>query len=57
MNSIEKLMTELKEREEAIGKERDKLDELISSAQDLLDDCVDAIFNLQEARDALSKVV
>jgi len=40
-----------------VAAERDKLDELISEMQSLRDDCDDAYNALQDARDALSKMV
>ena len=50
VKSIEKRMV-------GVAAERDKLDELISSAVDLKEDCERAYYALQEARDALSELV
>lgn len=38
-----------------IGRERDKLDETITHLQDILNDCDEALEDLQRARDALSR--
>lgn len=50
MKQIEKRMT-------AVAAERDKLDEMISSLQDLEESCTKAYESLQEARYALSELV
>jgi hypothetical protein len=44
-------------QQEIIGKDRDKLDELISDLVTLRDDCEEAWGSLQDARDALSRLV
>lgn len=44
-------------RKEAVGKERDKLDDLIGELQSLKEDCDEAYDALQTARDALSRLV
>ena len=40
-----------------VAKTRDALDELISDASELADDCVAALESLDDARDHLSKMV
>ncbi len=50
-------IAQIAKREEAVGKERDKLDELISELQSLRDDCEEAFDALQTARDALSRLL
>ena len=40
-----------------VAKERDKLDTLISEAEDLREDCEEAWDHMQRARDALSEMV
>ena len=47
----------LDKRMTAIGIERDRLDDAISDATSLLDDCDEAKEHLQRARDALSELV
>ncbi len=54
---IKKVIKQIKKRENAVAKERDKLDELISELGDLREDCDEAWENLQSARDALSELV
>lgn len=44
-------------RQESVGKERDKLDELIGELRALREDCDEAYDALQTARDALSRLV
>lgn len=39
-----------------IAKERDRLDDLISEMEQLKEDCTEAWDNLQDARDALSRM-
>lgn len=55
--SFAALIRKLDKQMTAIGIERDKLDDLISEASALLDDCDEARENLQRARDALSELV
>ena len=50
-------IAQIAKREEAVGNERDKLDELISELQSLRDDCEEAFDALQTARDALSRLL
>jgi hypothetical protein len=47
----------LAERQAAIGKERDKLDDVISELEGLRESCERAYDDLQSARDALSELV
>ena len=42
-------------RQKYIGRERDKLDAIISNMEQLRDDCQEAWDCLQDARDALSR--
>jgi hypothetical protein len=48
---------QIDKRKEAIGKERDKLDDLIGEMQSLKDDMDEAFDDLLRARDALSRLV
>lgn len=50
-------MKQIDKRKEAVGKERDKLDDLIGDLQSLKEDCDEAYDALQTARDALSRLV
>lgn len=50
-------MKQIDRRKEAVGKERDKLDDLIGELQSLKEDCDEAYDALQTARDALSRLV
>jgi septal ring factor EnvC (AmiA/AmiB activator) len=50
-------LSQIAKRQEAVGKERDKLDDLISDLQSLKEDCEEAHDALQAARDALSRLV
>lgn len=52
-----KMVSEIEKRMKAIGKERDRLDNLISEIESLREDCAEAWDNLQDARDALSRQV
>jgi septal ring factor EnvC (AmiA/AmiB activator) len=54
---INSWMKQIDRRKDAIGKERDKLDDLIGELQSLKEDCVEAHDALQTARDALSRLV
>jgi len=54
---IKKLQKEIAKRMAAVAIERDKLDEVISDATDLREDCDEAWDHLQRARDALSEMV
>ena len=48
---------QIEKRMAAIAAERDKLDDMISTMNDLKEDCSRAYDSLQEARDALSELV
>lgn len=48
---------QIEKRKAAIAKERDKLDEAISEMEGLREDCDEAWHCLDNARDALSKIV
>jgi hypothetical protein len=48
---------QIEKRMAGVAAERDKLDETISSLQDLEESCTRAYDALQEARDALSELV
>jgi HPt (histidine-containing phosphotransfer) domain-containing protein len=48
---------QIEKRMIAVGKERDKLDELIGELEQLKWNCEEAYDNLQRARDALSELV
>lgn len=52
-----KIIEGIKERMDAVAKERDTLDEFISELNDLREDCDNAWECLQQARDALSELV
>lgn len=42
---------------DAVAKQRDALDDAISEMEQLREDCREAYSNLQDARDALSRIV
>ena len=52
-DTIKKIDAQMK----AVGKERDKIDELIGELTDLMDNCDTAYQALWHARDALSELV
>lgn len=61
---IKELVTEINESYKRLGKERDKLRDLIDEAEGILDDVDDAqsliaeaVQNLEEAADSISKMV
>ena len=54
---IESLMRQIDKEAERLGKDRDRLDDLISHAEGLKDDCETAHGYLIDARDALSQLV
>ncbi len=54
---ITRWMKQIDQRKDAVGKERDKLDDLIGELQSLKEDCDEAYDALQTARDALSRLV
>lgn len=53
---IKKLKKELEVRRKAIGRERDKLHEVVSEYEDLKGVCEDACENLDAAIDSLSEL-
>lgn len=55
--SIKTAMKQIEKRMIAVGKERDKLDDLIGELDSLKDNCQTAYDDLQHARDALSELV
>jgi hypothetical protein len=55
--SIIKLSAQLKSQMAALAKLRDKLDDTIDAAEMLKADCEEAYDDLQNARDALSRLV
>jgi len=55
--SIVKLNAQLKTQMTALAKLRDKLDDTIDTAEMLKADCEEAYDDLQNARDALSRLV
>ena len=52
-----KWIKEIEKRMVAVGKERDKLDDLIAEIADLRENCDEAWDHMQRARDALSEMV
>ena len=55
--NIKSMIKEIEKRRDAIGKERDKLDNLIMELEGLRDSCDRAYDDLYAARDALSELV
>ena len=55
--TINNAIKQIQKRMDAVGKERDKLDDLISELEHLKWNCEEAYENLQRARDALSELV
>lgn len=55
--NIKQAIKEIEKRQEAVGKERDRLDDLIRDLTSLKEDCDEAYDSLQTARDALSRLV
>jgi predicted hydrolase (HD superfamily) len=51
------MVKQIKERAKAVGKERDKIRELISEWEMLADNCDTAIEHLERAADELSQLV
>lgn len=47
---------ELEKRKEAVGKERDKIEEAISDMEGLKDKCEEAYYFLEQAIDVLSEM-
>lgn len=48
---------QIERRKNSVAKERDKLDAMISEMEDLREDCDEAWRLLDDARDALSRIV
>lgn len=55
--AVAKLVRDIDRQMQRIAKERDKLDDIISTANAVLNDCDEARDDLQRARDALSRYV
>lgn len=55
--SIKTAMKQIEKRMIAVGKERDKLDEMIGELEHLKENCQTAYDDLQHARDSLSELV
>jgi predicted nucleic acid-binding Zn-ribbon protein len=55
--TINNAIKQIDKRMVAVGKERDKLDDLIGELEHLKDNCRTAYDDLQHARDALSELV
>lgn len=55
--NLGKLVKVIEKRKAALSAERDKLDELISEIEALREDTDEAVALLEDARDALSKLV
>ena len=53
--TYKKMIREIEKRREAVGKERDKLDELIDELSALRESCDSAWHDLRSAVDALSE--
>lgn len=51
------IIKQIEKRRDAVGKERDKIDEMISELESLSESCDNAWHCLQEARDRLSEYV
>lgn len=54
---LQRTMAQIEKRMKAVADERDKLDDLISDLESLKSDCEEAHNHLQDARDALSRLV
>lgn len=55
--TINNAVKQIEKRMVAVGKERDKLDDLIGELEHLKETCREAYDDLQRARDALSELV
>lgn len=53
---ISTMIKQIEKRRDAVGKERDRLDDLIGELEGLRDSCDRAWADLQSARDALSEL-
>lgn len=56
-NTLKAAIKQIEKRMVAIGKERDKIDDLIGELDSLRENCRTAYDDLQSARDALSELV
>ncbi len=54
---IQKFIKKIETQQSRVAKERDRLDELISEMESLREDCAEAWDSLQDARDAMSRLV
>ena len=57
VEKIEGIAEMIRQRQEAVAAERDKIDDAISDLNDLRESCRKAWNSLQDARDALSELV
>jgi hypothetical protein len=55
--NYKRLDVKLQKMQDIIGRDRDKLDEIIGEYESLKDDCSEAWEDLDRARDALSRLV
>lgn len=55
--NIKAIIKQIDKRKASIAAERDRLDELISEAEMLRDNCDSAYASLEDARDSLSELV
>lgn len=55
--TINTAIKQIEKRMVAVGKERDKLDDLIGELEHLKENCREAYYDLQRARDSLSELV
>jgi len=55
--NIKTMIKQIKIRQDAVAKERDKIADMISEMNDLEDCCNRAYHNMQDAIDALSELV
>lgn len=53
--TVARLIKDVEKQKERIGRERDKLRDLTSELESILEDCDDAVANLEAAADAMSK--
>jgi len=56
-SKIQKWLKAIERQQDTIEKERDRLDDMIANMEDLKDDCYEAWEHLDNARDALSRLV
>lgn len=55
--TINNAIKQIEKRMVAVGKERDKLDDLVGELEHLKENCASAYDDLQRARDSLSELV